>query len=199
MIQAIRPLITASVLPRRIAQRFRSSTILRYGEHGLALIGACFIIYSLCFELTVMTSGSMSPTLRGSSYDDGDRILLEKVTGRFRFPRRWEVYFFYNGDGVPVAKRIVGLPGEKISMKENQLFINGLRIRPPQKLAFLKYYPFGNLTAGREVSCGEGYYVLGDDSRDSYDSRFLGPVRREEFRGRVWCILWPFARAGFVR
>ncbi len=141
----------------------------------------------------------MSPTLRGNSVEDGDRILVEKVTGWFRQPKRWEIYWFYNAEGIPVAKRIVGLPGEKISIRENNVCINGNEIQRPASLTFLKYYPFGSLSAGREISCGDGYFVLGDDSRDSFDSRFEGPVRRERFRGRAWCILGPAARVGFVR
>src|ERR1051326_4187411 len=175
------------LIPWRVVKR-----TLRGLEHFLAFIGGCFLVYSLCFEVTVMTSGSMAPTLRGNSYEDGDRILLEKVTGWLRRPKRRGGYFFYNVEGVPVAKRVVGLPGERVSIRENQICINGREIRPPSRLAFLRYYSYGNLTAGSEVSCGEGYFMLGDDSRDSYDSRFVGPVARRGCRGRVWCILWPW-------
>ena len=188
-----------SELPPAVARSSRGKRILRWAERSLAFVGLCFIIYHLCFELTVMTSGSMAPTLRGNSYADGDRLLLERVTGWYRKPRRWEIYFFYNPDGIPVAKRIVGMPGEIISIRDNRLYINGIQMQPPPRLQFLKYYAHGNLAAGREVSCDAGYFLLGDDSRDSYDSRFTGPVSAKEFRGRVWCILWPNPRAGFVR
>jgi signal peptidase I len=167
-------------------------------ERFFAVIGLCFVIYHLGFQLTVMTSGSMSPALQGTSYENGDRILVEKVTGWFRAPRRWEIYFLYDAEGTPVAKRIVGLPGEKISIKENGLYVNGVEIHPPERLQSLKYYPLGNLARGGEIECGKDYFVLGDDSKDSYDSRFLGPVKSAQLRGRAWCILWPPSRAGFV-
>ena len=146
-----------------------------------------------------MTSGSMSPTLKGTSYENGDRIVLEKVTGWFRSPKRWEIHFFYNDEGIPVTKRIVGLPGETISVKHERIYINGQEILLPPGLRHLKYLAEGNLAAGREVNCGKGFYVLGDDSGDSYDSRFTGPVTPERFRGRVWCIVWPKSRMGFVQ
>jgi signal peptidase I len=149
--------------------------------------------------MTVMTSGSMSPALQGTNYESGDRIVLEKVTGRFRAPKRWEVYFFYNEEGTPVAKRIVGLPGERISVKKDRVYVNGQQISVPERLRYLKYLAAGNVAAGREVDCGKDYYVLGDDSGDSYDSRFTGPVAGERFRGRVWYILWPKSRIGFVQ
>src|SRR5260370_29777288 len=91
MIEAIEGPLNTAALPH--ATRCRSRKVRRCVEHFLALVGTCFIIYSLCFEFTVMTSGSMAPTLRGNSYEDGDRILLEKVTSWLRQPSRWEIYF----------------------------------------------------------------------------------------------------------
>src|SRR4051794_14261948 len=111
MIDTVEKPVSAEVLPSPGPRRSRAKKALRLIKHCLATIGFCFIFYHLCFEVTVMTSSSMAPTLRGSSNDDGDRILVEKITGRFRRPRRWEIYFFYNTDGIPVAKRVIGLPG----------------------------------------------------------------------------------------
>jgi len=188
----------APVTVVRSVQRQCARRVLRWAEHVLAGIGLCFLVYHLCFEVTVMTTDSMAPALRGTSYENGDRILVEKVTSRLRAPRRWEIYFFYNEEGTAVAKRIVGLPGEKISIKDKRVCINGAPIDIPGPLKDRKYYPFGNLSTGREVDCGPGYYVLGDDSRDSYDSRFVGPIKRDQLRGRVWCILYPFSRFSFL-
>lgn len=172
---------------------------LRWAEHILAFVGGCFIISHLAFEFTVMTSGSMAPTLQGDSYANGDRILIEKVSGWLRSPKRWEVHFFYNEEGLPVAKRILGLPGEKVAVKKNRIFIDGKEIERPEWLRGIKYLDAGNLSGGREVECGTGYYVLGDDSRDSYDSRFTGPVPPSDFRGRAAFVYWPRSRMGVVR
>jgi len=173
--------------------------ILRWLEHVLAGAGLFFILYHAGFEIIVMTSDSMSPTLQGTSYEHGDRILVEKITGRFRSPKRWEIYYFYNDDGIAVAKRVVGLPGEKISIRTNVVYINGAALERPAALRSTKYYAYGKLDHDREVDCGTGYFVLGDASVDSWDSRFTGPVAGERFRGRVWCILSPGTRTGFVR
>ena len=136
----------------------------------------------------------MAPTLRGTSYQNGDRILVEKVTGLWRAPKRWEIYFLYDAEGTPVAKRVIGLPGEKVSVKDNRVCINGREIQTPLRVQSLKYYARGNLVGGREVDCGEGFFVMGDDSKDSWDSRYLGPVSKTQFRGRAWCILSPLDR-----
>src|SRR5690349_10620599 len=102
--------------------------ILRAMERTLAVIGLLFLIYHIGFQMTVMTSESMAPTLLGTNYESGDRILVEKVTGWVRSPCRWEIYFFYEPDGTPVMKRVAGLPGEKISIKDNRVFINGVAV-----------------------------------------------------------------------
>jgi signal peptidase I len=180
-------------------RRSRLRKVIRWTEHLFAVIGVCFVVYHLCFEVIVMTSDSMAPALQGTSFECGDRILVEKISGWFRKPKRWEIYFYYNSEGTPVAKRVVGMPGEKVSIKNKTVYLNGKEAHPPDYLEHLKYYTFGNVAAGREVDCGAGYYVLGDDSRDSYDSRFLGPVPPKDFRGRVWLVLWPFERFGSVR
>ena len=172
--------------------------IIRWAERLLAIIGLCFVVYHLCFELTVMTSDSMAPTLNGTSYQNGDRILLEKITGRLRAPKRWEIYFYYDTEGNPVAKRVVGLPGEEISIRSNQIYINGRPLTRPKELQSIKYFGYGSLLDGRHVDCGQGYFMLGDASVDSHDSRYTGPVTRERFRGRVLCIVSPRAHAGFV-
>jgi signal peptidase I len=155
----------------------------------MACVGICFVIYHCGFEFSVMTSDSMAPALKGTSYENGDRILLEKITGRLRAPKRWEMYFYYDTDGNPVAKRVVGLPGERISIRTNEVYINGKVLARPRELLPIKYFGYGSLANGRSVDCGKCYFMLGDSSRDSYDSRFTGVVARERFRGRVWRVL----------
>jgi len=91
----------------------------------------------------------MSPALKGNSYVTGDRVLAEKITSWLRSPRRWEIWLFYNSEGTAVAKRIVGLPGEKIAIRENKLFINGGEVTPPSGIKPPKYYAYGSLAQGR--------------------------------------------------
>jgi type IV secretory pathway protease TraF len=54
------------------------------------------------------------------------------------------------------------------------------------------------LTGGRSAECGRGYYVLGDYTKDSNDSRYEGPVSPERIIGRPWLRVWPPGRMGFV-
>lgn len=172
---------------------------LRWGEHLLAVIGGAFLVFACGFDLIVMMSPSMAPTLKGTSEENGDRVLVERVSSWFREPRRWEVYHYHDDDGTPVAKRVVGLPGERIAILDSKILINGQELERPPHLRDNPYYGVGLLANGRAHPCEAGYFMLGDDSRDSYDSRFTGTVKAEQFHGRAWCILAPWNRMGFVR
>lgn len=172
---------------------------LRVVERLLAIAGLGFIVYHLGFDLSVIISPSMSPTLRGTSAKNGDWVLSERVTRHWRTPHRWEIVVFNDSEGSQVMKRVVGLPGETVALtRDNQILIDGQSVARPSSVASLKYYPFGNLKSGKPIACGKGYYLLGDDSIDSQDSRFEGPVQPEEITGRAWAIVWPSGHARFV-
>jgi signal peptidase I len=170
----------------------------RFLRNALAVIGLLSVIYHLCFSLSVVISGSMAPTLQGDGGDGSDWMLCERVSYWFRDPRRWEVAEFLTDDHMVVAKRVVGLPGEEIAIRDHRAVVGDAPLHVPSSLEFLRYYPCGSLSGGHASKCGEGYFLLGDDSRDSWDSRFDGPVDRSAIRGRVWLTVWPPSRFGFV-
>lgn len=169
-------------------------------ERCLALTGFLCIVYLLGFHYSSVVSTSMRPTLHGTSASEGDRIISEKFSYYFREPRRWEVLTIRReSDGLEVMKRVVGLPGEQLQiLRDGQLVINGQEVDPPQSLSFLKYLPVANVHGDKVFDCGDGYYVLGDESMDSDDSRFNGTISREEIVGRTWLIINPPERRGMV-
>ena len=73
---------------------------LRKAEPVFAAIGLAFVVYSVGFDISVVTSGAMAPTLQGSAFGDGDVVLTEKLSYWFRGPRRWEVLTFRNSEGI---------------------------------------------------------------------------------------------------
>jgi signal peptidase I len=167
-------------------------------ERLLAVVGLVTVVYFLFFEVSVIVSPSMAPTLKGTSVKDGDWVLTEKPTLWLREPRRWEVITFMREDHQRAMKRVVALPGEEIALPpKSPLLVDGqpVELPIPTEMNYLRY---GNLAASKPVACGDGYYVLGDDVRDSDDSRFNGPVRRDQVIGRAWLIIWPLSRFGFV-
>lgn len=186
--------MSTPVPPRRgLARR-----VLRSVERAFAVLGLVGVVYHLCLNLSPIRSPSMAPTLVGTDKGPADWVLTERLTYRLRGPRRFELVAFHAPDGIRVIKRVMGLPGESLSVKGIQVFVNGSPVTLPASLQGLKYYPYGLLAPGRTASSGGGYFLLGDDSQDSQDSRFEGPLPRPDIEGRPWLIVWPPSRAGFA-
>ena len=180
------------------ARRGAFRWVYRRCRGALAFIGLLLLIYHLGFGLSQVVSPSMSPTLRGDSSLDGDWVLSERVSLWFRRPRRGEVIQFVDKDGNEVMKRVVGLPGERVQLVDGDVVIDGKVAPRPASLGFIKYFAFGKVYGGKAIDCGDGYFVLGDDSRDSYDSRYEGPFESWRVRGRAWLRVWPRGRIGKV-
>lgn len=172
---------------------------LRRLERVFAVIGLTLVLFHATLVSSIIVSPSMSPTLMGNSWYDGDRVLTERVSYWFRRPRRWEVVTYRRQDGMLVMKRVVGLPGEQLQLRpKGELVINGTPISRPAALSQLHYIPVSLVFEDKTVDCGKGYFVLGDDSMDSDDSRFEGPIPPNWIVGRSWLIMQPWSRFGWV-
>jgi signal peptidase I len=154
---------------------------------------------------------SMLPTLVGVDAEQpgaGDVVLVSRLSYARRDPQRWEVVVLtHDGEGGREAgdssresvKRIVGLPGESLEIREGRLFVDGKHLELPG--AILGHHVVGKGPHGRGlVRLGHGeYFLLGDNSYYSKDSRQWGPVPRSSLRGRVFWILYPWGRWGPIR
>ena len=131
-------------------------------------------------------SGSMIPTLL-----EGDRIIVSKITYRLTSPQRGDIVVFkYPRDpSRDYVKRLIGLGGETVALKNSRLYING-KLMPenylPPGLHFSDYGP---------VRVPEGHYLmLGDNRNVSEDSRFWGPLPEKNVIGKALLIYWPLDR-----
>ena len=137
-------------------------------------------------------TGSMRPNLM-----EGDRIFVDKLTYRFREPQRGEVIVFkYPLDRKKdFVKRLIALGGEAVEIREGQIYINGRRLENPLSIATRFYYnrddwDFGK--QGQKVQVPPGhFFVLGDNSAQSSDSRNWGFVAHKDVVGRAVLIWWP--------
>jgi len=171
--------------------------ITRFIERTLAITGALLIAFHLFFEVSTFTTGSMAPLLMGMEKGEPDTVLVEKRFTRGRAPARFQVVAFTNDDGVDVAKRVVGLPGETIQvLRDRTLLIDGRPMKTPVEVDDGHgYVGVGNLSLGRPFKVPPGQvYVLGDDTHDSLDSRWQGGIAVERIHGRVFVRVWPLAR-----
>jgi signal peptidase I len=160
---------------------------------GVALLVRHFVIQTFSIP-----SASMYPTLKVK-----DRLLVEKLAYQYRDVRRGEIIVFKTPKSVQVrnndkiedfVKRVVGLPGETVEIKANQVLINGKPLNEP-------YLPKGIVTTGdqRVIVPIDQYFVMGDNRGDSFDSRGWGTVPRSLIVGRVLFRVYPLTRMGSVR
>ena len=116
----------------------------------------------------------------------------------FRGPRRGDVIVFRAPEQVPgqperdFIKRIIGLPGESVSVHDCTVFINGKPLNEPYILERPNYdYPATTVPPGQ-------YFVLGDNRNNSSDSHAWGMLPKENIIGQGWLIYWPFKDFGLV-
>lgn len=130
-----------------------------------------------------------------------DRVLIVKGLQ----PQRWDVMLVTSPiDGQPVLRRVIGLPGEEVIVKEQAVWINNKKLTPPRETAigFVQYESNTEgwaketwATPNQPLKLKEGeYFVLGDFSRRSVDSRAWGPMPHTSIRGKVQLIYWPTTR-----
>ena len=150
-------------------------------------------------------SPSMEPTLHCGKPADGcrsrfsDRVIANRIVYRFHAPERGDIVVFDAPAGVRAAcgadgafvKRIVGLPGEHVSMRDGLVLIDGVPLKEP----YLDPGARGRESGEWPRSRG-GYFVLGDNRAMSCDSRRWGVVPLENVIGRADIRYWPPNRAG---
>jgi signal peptidase I len=154
----------------------------------------------------LVPSPSMEPTLhcakpvRGCLSRVSDRVIANRLVYRFHEPRRGDIIAFEAPARVEAAcdaggtfiKRIVGLPGEKLTMRNGFVSINGVPLVEPYLRPGYRDRESGNWTR----IAGESYFVLGDNRRMSCDSRRWGVVPRDNIVGRAEVTYWPPNRVG---
>ncbi len=134
-------------------------------------------------EVGEVLSNSMAPTLRATPAGN-DRILVERLSCALRGPRRWEVVTFPDprGGGKTLIKRVVGLAGERLAIRDGELRVDGQVPARPAGLEGIRYRALG---PGEWVVPPGCCFVLGDNSGSSVDSRAFGPVSIASIDGRM--------------
>jgi len=135
-------------------------------------------------------SESMAPTL-----NKGDKLFVDKAVYRKSDPQRGDVvvFLFPEDKSKDFIKRVVGLPGETVEIKKSDVYINGSKLKHHPFISNNKYYneePYG--VYGEPVKVPDGhYYVLGDNSSMTRDSRYWGFVPREDITGKAIKVWYP--------
>jgi signal peptidase I len=144
-------------------------------------------------------TGSMRTTLL-----EGDRIFVDKVTYHFRPPKRGEIVVFkYPAEPKKdFVKRLIAFGGEEVEIRDGGVYINGKRVDDLPEIAGHYYYNRNDWSYGKEGQIikvpQNAYFVLGDNSAQSSDSRNWGFVPKSHMIGRAFLIWWPLRRIGFT-
>ena len=160
-------------------------------------VATALSIRTFVAEARYIPSGAMTPTLQVN-----DRLVIDKLAYRFEAPERGDIVIF----NAPQAaldlsgsttqdvyiKRIVGLPGETIEVRNGQVFINGEALEESyiKEVAIYEWGP--------QVAPSDAYFVLGDNRNSSLDSHVWGFLPREVVLGRASKIFWPSERQGVI-
>ena len=168
-------------------------------EWGTEIIVVCILAWMLVsfFGQRVSNAGaSMSPVLK-----NGDVVLINRIVYDARKPKRGEIIAFRpngNENAHYCIKRVVGLPGETVQIKDGKIYIDG---KVQKKNVYTSDLDFAGI-AEKKLTLGETeYFVLGDNSAGSDDSRLadIGNVKREDIGGKVWFVTNIGKNFGFVK
>ncbi|MFC0081757.1 signal peptidase I [Aciditerrimonas ferrireducens] len=151
------------------------------------------VVRAFVFETYYIPSDSMEPTLM-----PGDRIVVDKLAFDFHPIERGDIVVFRRPATWPkeypdLVKRVIGLPGETISARGGNVYIDGHLLPEPWLSRGITTSNFGPV----RIPKGE-YFVMGDNRPVSADSRYFGPVPRKDIVGEVVFRYWPLSRIGGV-
>ena len=163
--------------------------IKEYAESLLIAFVLAMIIRTFIVQAFKIPTGSMIPTLI-----EGDRILVSKYIYKFKDPQAGDVMVFKYPENPKIAfiKRLITEGGKTLELKNGRVIIDGKQSESPRVNA--RYYynrgEYGDI--GQSISVPEDhYYVLGDNSSNSRDSRYWGFVSHKNLIGKALLIYWP--------
>ena len=176
------------------SNKSRIKEILSWLLYLIVIVGITFFIITFVGQRTKVSGHSMENTLQ-----DGDNLIVEKVSYRFRDPKRFEIVVFpyRQQPDVFYIKRIIGLPGETIQIQDGDIYINGEKLEEDfgKEIIVEPGMAYLPLTLGDDE-----YFVMGDNRNNSADSRVkdVGPIHRDEFVGRAFMRIWPLNKIGVI-
>jgi signal peptidase I len=149
-----------------------------------------FLIKTFILQISYIPTGSMIPTL-----NEKEAVLVIRIPYYFREPSRGEVIVFkYPQDLTKeYVKRLIGLPGDTIEIKNGVVYVNGKALDEP----YVKNKSSDNY--GPIKVPKDNYFVLGDNRPVSVDSRYWGFVPKKNLVGKAVLLLWPPQRIGLVK
>ncbi len=158
----------------------------------LIIILIILFIMLFVFSVTQVVGDSMYPTLK-----DGEVLILNKFKYNFSDIKREDIISLKYADTKYLIKRVIGLPGEKVEIISNILYINGIEYPEEYISKDLNYQDFKLSDLGYNVIPKDMYLVLGDNREISLDSRKIGLIKKDDINGKISFRFWPLNKLKF--
>jgi signal peptidase I len=144
-------------------------------------VAVAIIIRTFIFEPIFVSGDSMIPTLQ-----NGESLGVEKVSRYTSLPARGEIVIVTDPDNnETLVKRVIGLPGDTVEVKNSKVYINGQALSEN----YTSKTPYNDL---KTVAVPENsVFVMGDNRANSKDSRFFGSVNKNAIIGHALVVIWP--------
>ena len=171
---------------------------------GELLSWLIYIVIVVILSLGIITFIGQRTKVSGHSMEttlsDGDNLIVDKISYRFRDPERFEiiVFPFQYEEHTYYIKRIIGLPGETVQIKDGEVYINGELLGETYGKEKMDYAG----RASEPITLGDDeYFVLGDNRNNSKDSRYedVGNISRDRLIGRAFIRIWPLSDFGLLK
>lgn len=160
-------------------------------ETILPALAIVLVVNTLVAQATRVEGQSMEPNLHNN-----ERLVIEKISYRLNPPERGDIVVLRLPSRLsdpPLIKRIIGLPGETIEIRDGHVYVDGQVLNEE----YLDQLTFTNMPP-RRVS-EDHVFVMGDNRSASNDSRNFGEVAMSDIIGRAWVRYWPPGVAGVIR
>src|SRR3989344_9424083 len=161
------------------------ATVKEIVQTALISLGIFLFVYVFLVQPHKVQGVSMEPT-----FENAELLLTEKISYKVSRVERGDVVVFAApvDKKVDFIKRIIGLPGENIEIKDHSVYINGLKLDEP----YISIPTTGDINL---TIWNDEFFVLGDNRGASSDSRSFGPIQRKSIKGKVLLVYWPIAKS----
>ena len=174
--------------PVSLARAFGGRSLLREVLETVLLALLLFLVLNTVTARFQVQGSCMEPTLHSGQY-----LIVSRLTYWVHPPERGDVVILHppNNPSDDYIKRIVGVPGERIEIRDGEVWVDGILLHEP--------YVAGPPTYSDSWNLGEGgYLVLGDNRNNASDSHSWGVLPQENIVGKAWLCYWPPEEWGMV-